>query len=80
MTGAAKRKTCKVSNVDPQRAQLLERLRDELMRELNFDGLAEGYFGAETTARCGKLGQLLQMRARQLLKNEHMPEIRHKRP
>lgn len=45
-------------------------MRFEVARELGLAGAQEGYFGADTCVQCGKYGQILSRRAKQLLQPE----------
>ncbi|GGJ02705.1 hypothetical protein GCM10010885_10050 [Alicyclobacillus cellulosilyticus] len=51
----------------PELARLMERMREEVAREVGLDEVYEGYFGEATTAQCGRFGHLLRLRAEALL-------------
>ena len=48
----------------------MDEMRFEVARELGLAGAQEGYFGADTCVQCGKYGQILSRRAKQLLQPE----------
>lgn len=49
----------------------MERMRYEVARELGLSGAMDADFGRDTTAMCGKFGQVLYARARALLREGH---------
>jgi len=67
----------------------MDEMRFEVARELGLDGAQEGYFGLDTCVQCGKYGQILSRRARQLMQDplpldmpldmplDSVPKIRH---
>ncbi|WP_425387170.1 small, acid-soluble spore protein, alpha/beta type [Alicyclobacillus pomorum] len=52
---------------DPKLAQLMERMRCEIARELGLDAAYTGDFGNVSSKDCGVYGRLLQMRAKELV-------------
>lgn len=60
--------------VDVELAELMERMRYEVARELGLEGVREGYLGEATCVQCGHYGHLLYQRAKRLLQDSPVPD------